>query len=341
MADITRTNIDKAIDRLLFEFSPNQRKVLKGRFGLGGKRQTLQEIGDELGVTRERIRQIENQGIQKLKPRVNEDLEWLLERAASFLKEVGGVRRDDYFVRDIQHVCGIDNTRDIAHKLRFVFLVGGTPHFHKEDTEIENFWYVDEKAKQELMRFLDNTLSFFKKRDKKELLEDKVYLDELGDLIKHHYIAISKQFDTNVFGEFGLKSWPEIQPKVVRDKAYLVLKKQERPLHFEDIARLITELGIDEKPAHTQTVHNELIKDSRFMLVGRGMYGLKEHGFEGGTVREVIRRVLEEFGPLPAEDVLKSVGERKILKENTILLNLQNRRYFERLKDGRYALRKK
>ncbi len=133
--------------------------------------------------------------------------------------------------------------------------------------------------------------------------------------------------------------WPEIRPKVVRDKAYLVLRKQEEPVHFQDIARLISELGVDSKPMHTQTVHNELIKDNRFILVGRGIYGLKEHGYEGGTVKNVIERILQEQGPLTSDEVVELVGQRKILKRNTILLNLQSRKHFRRLDDGRYHIR--
>ena len=340
MTNTTKVNLNKVIDELLFDFAPKQRKVIEGRFGLKGKRFTLQEIGDELGVTRERIRQIESQGLQRVRPRIKKELDWLIKHANAFLEDVGGVRRDDYFMREVRHIGNIDKVEHIDSKLRFVFLISGSPQFHGEDARVEDFWYVNDGAKQRMTAFLNKVVSFFDKQDKTALFEDKVYLDKLSDIVTHHYVAISKQFDTNVFGDFGLKKWPEIQPKVVRDKAYLVLKKQRRPLHFRDIARLITELGIDTKPTHMQTVHNELIKDARFVLVGRGTYGLQEHGFEGGTVREVIERILKESGALSSDEVLRLVGERKILKENTILLNLQNRKHFKRLEDGRYAVRK-
>ena len=109
------------------------------------------------------------------------------------------------------------------------------------------------------------------------------------------------------------------------------------PLHFKEIANNICTLGIDKKPAHVQTVHNELIKDGRFVLVGRGVYALREHGYEPGTVREVITRLLKERGPLDSTEVVRLVNQKRFLKENTILLNLQNRRHFKRLEDGRYG----
>ena len=93
--------------------------------------------------------------------------------------------------------------------------------------------------------------------------------------------------------------WPEISPKTVRDKIYLVLKKNDEPLHFETIARRINEVKFDDgQKALGPTVHNELIKDDRFVLVGRGMYGLQERGYEPGIAREVIAKVLKEKGPL-------------------------------------------
>jgi DNA-directed RNA polymerase delta subunit len=117
------------------------------------------------------------------------------------------------------------------------------------------------------------------------------------------------------------------------------LKKEEKPLHFEDIAKKIGRMGIDSKPAHVQTVHNELIKDDRFVLVGRGIYALSEHGYEGGTVKQVIAKILNNEGPLRPEEVVKLVNQKKILKKNTILLNLQNKKNFKKLDDGRYHIK--
>ena len=186
---------------------------------------------------------------------------------------------------------------------------------------------------------MNSAVDFFTKSDKKKILEDRIYLSKFGNLIDSNYASISKQFSANVFGEVGLVSWPEVTPRVVRDKAYLVLRRKCKPLHFEEIANLVTELGIDSKKTHPQTVHNELIKDGRFVLVGRGLYALREHGFEGGTVKEVIEKLLKSRGPLSSKEVVRLVNERKILKENTILLNLQSRKHFKRIEDGRYHIR--
>lgn len=336
-----KQSIDQLVEGLLLDFSPKQRRVVVGRFGLkNGERATLQSIGDELKITRERVRQIEEQAIKKLAKKVKEEATSIIEYAKKHLASVGGVKRDDYFIQDIIH--GLEVGTDIKHadqKLRFLFWVAGAPAYSKNDDDMHGFWYTDEKAKGKFLDFIKTVTSFLKTNKKEEILNKKLYLNQCKDLVSCHLLSIPKHFGVNIFGDFGLKNWPEIDPKTVRDKVYLVLKKHDQPLHFEDIAKNINKFGLDKKAAHVQTVHNELIKDERFVLVGRGVYALKEKGYEPGTVREVIARLLKKHGSLESGTVVKLVNEQRFLKENTILLNLQNRRYFKRLDNGKYQVR--
>jgi predicted Zn-ribbon and HTH transcriptional regulator len=195
--------------------------------------------------------------------------------------------------------------------------------------------------------FVDGWTNFLKSK-KETSFPSPAYRTELASFSKakslessiaENYLAITKQIHSNRFGDVGLREWPEINPTTIRDKIYLVLKKGGEPLHFETIAKRINEVKFDEQLALAPTVHNELIKDQRFVLVGRGMYGLKEHGFEPGTAREVIAKVLKSQGPLKATDVVSHVNSQRFFKENTILINLQNKNAFERMTDGRYKVR--
>jgi hypothetical protein len=131
-----------------------------------------------------------------------------------------------------------------------------------------------------------------------------------------------------------LKEWPEINPRVIKDKAFLVFKKENKPLHFSQVAQLI---GTN---ALVQTVHNELIRDQRFVLVGRGIYALADWGYKPGTVKEVISGILAQSGdPLSKDEILKKVSEQRIVKANTVLLNLSNKQRFLRNSQGKYLLR--
>ena len=73
------------------------------------------------------------------------------------------------------------------------------------------------------------------------------------------------------------------------------------------------------------------------MLVGRGLYALTEWGYKPGVVRDVIREALEKEGPMKKDEIIKQVKKARFVKDNTILVNLNDSRYFKRLKDGRYA----
>ncbi len=153
--------------------------------------------------------------------------------------------------------------------------------------------------------------------------------------------TVSKDIGRNIFGEVGLSHWNQIRPKGVRDKAYLVMKKAGKPQHFSAIAKLINVAKFDAKKTNVQTVHNELIKDSRFVLVGRGMYALAEWGYKSGTVKDVLTDILKTHGkPLARADLIARVGAVRLVKENTILLNLQDSATFVRDADGNYRLRR-
>lgn len=328
-------NIDQFINTLFEEFNPKQKKVAFGRFGLkNGKRLTLQEIGNELGITRERVRQIEEQLLSKLRDRVRKDAKELIDIAIKRLDSMRGAELDETFISAMKEKLPSADIKYITEKIRFVFLAAGIPQYAKEDDSMNAYWFSTKESNENFISFVRRITQFFKEGDRNQILREKSYLSECSGC--EHLLKIPKHFGVNVFGDLGLRDWAEIEPKTIRDKAYLVLKKHGQPLHFVSVAKNINEFGLDKKKAHTQTVHNELIKDNRFVLVGRGIYGLKEHGFEAGTVREVITTLLKKHGPLTSTEVVTLINKQRFLKENTILLSLQNRKYFSRIENGKY-----
>ena len=137
-------------------------------------------------------------------------------------------------------------------------------------------------------------------------------------------LDIAKEIDKNNFNEVGLIHWPEITPQGVRDRAYLVLKKTGEPLHFTKIADSINKMGLSDRQAYSQTVHNEVIKDPKFILVGRGTYALAEWGYEAGTVGDVIESILKKSKrPMSKKEILDEVLSKRKVKPTTVVLNLQ------------------
>jgi len=208
-------------------------------------------------------------------------------------------------------------------------------------------WFkYKQKEQAEALEFVKKLLQFLKNK-KEDVIEKKQFDYLFYQVIKTHslkdfaalnFVQNSKKFAVNPFGDFGLTEWREILPKTVRDKSYLVLKKKREPMHFREIAQEINKTKFDIRRAHPQTVHNELIKDPRFVLVGRGLYSLREFGIIPGTTREILKKILKAKGPLPLNKVVEMVSQQRVLKHNTILLNLANRKHFKKSPDGMYRV---
>lgn len=128
----------------------------------------------------------------------------------------------------------------------------------------------------------------------------------------------------------GLEKWKILNPATLKDKAIYVLKKKKEPLHFLDIATAITERF--NEPVKTSTIHNELIRNNEFVLIGRGIYVLKEWGYKDGTVLDVILEIFKKAGaPLSTEEITERVLKIRQVKITTIYMNLQNKKYVERV----------
>ncbi len=342
-------SVAKLVAQLLSNLDSRQRAVIEGRYGLkDGNPKTLAEIGEAMGVTRERVRQIEAGALQVLKPALKkEEVRRFADMAKSHLKNVGGLRREDMLLQDLKLMVTDGTISQFASKVHFILDVSGEAKFVQEDNAVFGFWYLSEEDRRKAQSFLSKlTKAMESKRETTvshqnidEVFSEVIKPHNLKDLVALNYISSSKHFHVNSFGDFGLSAWPEINPKTVRDWAYLVLKKNGTPLHFEDIATMINKVRKDsKKAAHMQTVHNELIKDDRFVLVGRGMYSLQEFGVMPGTAKEVMARLLKDHGPLSPEELLKLVLNERLLKKNTVLINLRNRKFFTRMDDGRYTV---
>jgi len=140
--------------------------------------------------------------------------------------------------------------------------------------------------------------------------------------------------------KIGLYEWRHIHPRTLRDKILFVLRSEKSPMHFVDIAEKISSKTFDNKRVNIQAVHNELIRHPQFVLIGRGIYALKEWGYEKGTVADVIAKLLKEKGEMSQDDIIKNVLKNRQVKEITIVLALKNSEKFERIGRKRYRLAK-
>jgi len=322
------------------------KEVIEKRYGLKtGIKRTLESVGKDYRITRERVRQIEEAAFKHLKKPDNlNKLKLVFNILDDHLKLHGDLRKEDKIFKEIRDDLDFSSKVNLKPSLMLVLYFFSQNFFKHSDTQhLHSFWTRNKTSVKKAIQFINNVILRLDKI-KKPLAEKDFYKlvnDEAGILhpkAVSSYLDIDKRIYKNSFGEMGLSSWPEINPRGVKDKAFIVLKKEAKPIHFREIARLINEFNFDSKIAHAQTVHNELIRDERFVLVGRGTYGLKEWGFIPGTVKDVIVNILKESrSPVSQEKIIKMVSDQRIVKNNTVFINLQNRELFKKT-DGGYTL---
>lgn len=341
-----KTNISRALEELLGGFDGRTKEVLTKRYGLDGREpETLAAIGERYRITRERVRQIEAVALSQAKKAILAGpLGELAEAAVKRLGAVQGVRRADLLTHDLAEAQGdIKNSSAFGNLVHFVLEASGKASYRPEDDEWHAYWHLASShrgALEALVRKAHHALSSGRAAavaGKAEAIFANA-AKSVPAALAMEQVMISKEFTRGRFGDFGLASWPEINPKTARDWAYLVLKKEKKPLHFTTLADVIARHRTGKK-TNFQTVHNELIKDDRFVLVGRGTYGLREFGILPGTAKEVIAHFLKKHGPLKADEVVKKVLDERPFKKNTILINLHSKKHFACLPDGRYCLR--
>lgn len=329
------------VKRLLAAAPERAREVLVRRFGLGtnSDRETLEAIGDRSGITRERVRQIEAAGLDAVRAsKVFKEAGAAFEEIAKFIDSLGAIVPEETLL------SALGKDERSRNRFRFFLMVNSAFFRERETNDFLARWHIDAATAKNIHDALSRLYSSLS--DEEVVSEGEIldrFLDELkgvNDAYKNEevlkrWLSLSKHIGRNPLAEWGRITAPAIRIKGIRDYAYLAIKRHGAPMHFSSVSKAIGTLF--SKKAHTATTHNELIKDPRFVLVGRGLYALTEWGYKPGVVRDVIRETLEKEGPMKKEEIIKHVKKARFVKDNTILVNLNDSRYFKRLKDGRYT----
>lgn len=329
---------------LLSQLPERTQDIFKKRFGLSGdfSAQTLDEIGQDYGITRERIRQIIADFKKVLRKKCEEDefkkaeekILCAIENNCDIIKEADAIAKlNPQNLKQVE--SAIKFLVDCSEKIRVVF----------EKNRIEKSWLISAPVLERALKFAAEAENIFQK-EAMPLVEAEVIkkiTERLPDFSVKEILDCLKiltRIKKNKFGKWGMRHWPEITPKGSREKIYLVLKEEKKPLHFTRIAELIDEYKLGERKAHPQTIHNELIKDSRFVLIGRGIYALSEWGYSEGVLKDVIKNILEKNGkPMKREAIVAEVLKVRKVKKTTVIINLNNNKIFKRMGNS-YGLKK-
>jgi hypothetical protein len=328
--------------KLLGALSPRAGDVLLKRYGLGtdAEQHTLEAIGQLYGITRERVRQIENHAIHSIqKSEAYKEFQHAFRELEEALEELGVV------VAEHELLDTLSKDTSTKNHLYFLLVLGTPFNREKEDDRFHHRWHVESAVARKIEKALEEMHAAIGEEDLlseedmlalfREKLDDGIARGRDTDTIRR-WLSLSKVVARNPLGEWGSSASSNVRAKGIRDFAYLAVKRHGSPMHFREVAKAIENLF--DRSAHVATCHNELIKDKRFVLVGRGLYALSEWGYSAGVVKDVLRDILKKEGALTRNEIIDKVRKERYVKDNTIIVNLQDTALFRRLPDGKYTL---
>ena len=335
-------DIKAAVQAIIDSIEPErEREIITRRFGLYERKETLEQIGELLGITRERVRQLEKAILIRIKMAAERgelsDVIASEKVIVRVLSDLGRAAR----VQDLtdQLLGKKSDARERAHIALLAELAPNLTVVNETDNYYNAIAIADYGDEKKIRKEVDEIVKVIKKG------KEPLTIEQLHEKLPYEHpnhvralASISKHLAT-LKDVWGLAKWPTVNPKNIRDKIFVVLTESGKPLHFSEIADAIKDSDFSRKDVTKQAIHNELIKDKRFVLIGRGIYALDSWGYSKGTVADTITAVLKKStGPLHRDEIVRRVLESRQVKETTILLNLQSKPQFKRVAKATYAL---
>jgi len=335
-----KINYSQIYQKFTKGLSSKTKDIFDRRFGVkNGTPETLESIGKTLGITRERVRQIEEAGFNYVRKNNKAALDAIFADFSEYFEKQGGFQKEETILEQLGGK---------SQKPYVLFLMTLGEQFSRvcEKKDYHYFWSNIQNPREKVEGVLKSLVSQLEKTGK--LVTQNDFYSQIASKMgissaaTFSYLGISKKIQNNSEGLLGLIDWPEIKPRGVKDKALLVFKKHGKPLHFTEVAKLIDKLGYSQadKKTYPQTVHNELIKDAKFVLVGRGTYALADWGYVPGTIKDIITKVLKDKNtPVHKDEIVKQVLSQRMVAKNTVLMNLNNKKHFEKDSKEMYFLK--
>lgn len=337
--------------RDILEVLPERtRDVAIKRFGLHGEDpKTLEGIGRTYGITRERVRQIENSAFAKIKSLgADQKVDPLVDILEMILREEGGVLSEDRLLKELLE---FDLDAELNRRaVRLILSLSDKFIRIKESDKWKEGWTLDKDIFERARVIMGQFIEYFDREKKlagqeeiKGILTKKTEADNFEDLHSDAIVAsieLSKNIGRNPFGQWGKIEWAEVSPRGVRDKAYLVMEQIKKPLHFRELTERINEISFNGRKAFSQTVHNELIKDDRFILVGRGIYALRNDQSESDKIKGDIVEILgKSTVPMSKNEIINEISKKyPDIKKTSIAISLQDSKIFRKTKENKYTL---
>lgn len=336
-----KTEIYSTLDELLSSLSSKEADIIKKRFGIENPIMSLEKIGREYGITRERVRQIEEKALTKI---IEKSLthNFFEQKLYPEIYEILGelkVKREAYIFKKFEELYGIDeNCKNILR----LFITIYEKIFYEKENKL--FFAYLSTAKEILWKsklILNNLNSKLLKINK--AIKEEEFLEIVKDKIKKHFkinpdlediwefIKISKIIKRNPLNEIGHIDNKKIAPTSLIDKIKIIFEIEKTPLHFIEIYEKLKNLmqiedellhPIWKKSYNFRSIHNALISGKEFVKYGRGKYALKKWGYEEGHIVDLIRKILKEQKQIEINTLYEMIKKHKEVSPNTFKIYL-------------------
>lgn len=336
-----KIEIRKPVDVSLEALTPQQRNTIVCRYALdGGKKRTLQEIADEYSLTRERIRQVQNNALVKLRKGPCTDLLVpVLEHLEGALRSCGGIALEG----NLYKLCDVTEKVD-QNYIHLLLTLGGAFCQSPGMDDTEEYWYIEEGHKKAVDGMINDIHKELAKRkrvfSREDLAEFFAALEKKHGKIELSHddlMSISRRVGRNPHGEWGQKHDPEVSLNRLSGYIRLVLREAAgEPLSFGEVAKRVS--AMKGSSCHEGSCHNELVRQKEFILVGRGLYVLEGMGYRSGTVTDIAVALIKEHGPMKMAELIERVKKERFVKDQSIVQALLNKKVFTKDAEKRYFL---
>ena len=221
----TASTIKTAIQDILKTIDQErEREIITRRFGLFDRKETLEQIGELLGITRERVRQLEKAIIIRLKIATEEG-------------NIPAVRTiERLIIRDLSENGRIGRVNDIAERLspgkatairtHVAFIAELSPRLttiNETDNYYQGISIAENGDEKKIRSNIDTIVKTIKKHG------EPIDIETLHGMLTYESPAqvralasLSKQL-ASLKDVWGLTKWPTVNPKNIRDKIYVIL----------------------------------------------------------------------------------------------------------------------
>lgn len=337
-------SVEELINDWLQTLSERNQIVIKKRFGIAGSRETLDEIGEVLGVTRERIRQIERKALKRLAFRSTYVVVSRVKALGNDVLEIsGGVLPEKLAGKRFQEFMELGDVRaEGALKLILelndeVSWLPRTRTWVRDDLvdtviAIQRLLVQllkDEYAPVSALKFLEKFEELWLEQTdshppSEQLIMSCVMTDPL--------LLIDEQ------GRVGLEKWTRHR----LDEMVLALREIGEPAHYKAIAEKTNLLLPPEQRTTAKNIHAHISRlPEVFVRVGHGVFGLAEWGLsDDGNLANAAARVLREAGKnLHIEEITDRVLETWKARPGSVEAAMVQDARFVDLGSGYYILR--